>query len=208
MPTLKFPAQASLGADIGIASLSINAYIGLSIDLSVGYDTSGLTMLVNDIKNGGSFDAVKDILHGFYIDDTPTTVGPETINNVPFPAYTHYATGVHVQGGISASAGLLGLKISGGVTALGSLSLNSNLDDNQHRIHLDQIIDGITSDPLSLFAGSGSISVGLDLSYGFDTPFGDITLFDLSIAHAVIYDFTFGHTQATTPRGPIRKRST
>ena len=185
-----------------MATLSLNAFVRLNIDLSVGYDTSGLIMLVNDIKNGGSYDPVKDILRGFYIDDTPTTVPSETINNIHFDPYTQYATGVHVQGGISATAGLLGLKVSGGVTALGSLSLNSHLDDGQHRIHLDQIIDGITSDPLSLFTGSGSIAVGLDLSYGFDTPWGDITLFDLNIAHAVIYDFTLGRSLPPPPPAP------
>ncbi len=209
LPTILLPAEPPpLGVDVGIVTLALNAYFALNIDLSVGYDTSGLTKLASDIKSGGSFDPLMDILHGFYVDDTSTFIPAQQHNNVSIPAYYHHATGVELEGGIAATAGLLGLKVSGGVTAQGSLSLNSNLDDSQHRIHLDQIIDGITSDPLSLFAGSGNISVGLDLSYGFNTPFGDVTLFDLSIAHAVIYDFTLGHTQAAAPRGPIRKRST
>jgi Ca2+-binding RTX toxin-like protein len=196
LETVDLPKEVSLPANFGIASFSLGAFIDLKLNLSVGYDASGLQTLVKDIQssaNGGPDpDVVTDLAHGFYIDTSRTTwVAPDPNPQHGNPdGYWSHATGLDAHGGIFVSVGVLGLTVSGGVFARGSLSLAGA--DGDGRVHLDQLVNQIATDPLCLFDGDVSIYASLDLSYGFDTPLGSVTLFSLNLVHATLYDSALG----------------
>src|SRR5262249_49814963 len=91
MPTFNFPIQATLGWDFGIFGLYLRGQINTQIDLSVGYDTKGLRDLFHDLPHGDAGTLVKDVLRGFYVDNTPSTVTDDEGHH-----YTHHKTGVDV----------------------------------------------------------------------------------------------------------------
>ncbi len=162
MPTFDVPFEAGAGVDIGILALSLIGKINVKIDLSVGYDLTGLKQAAADIPDHPGA-VLKDILSGFYIDNTrsyPTDDNGQT--------YTHYATGIDIMGDLTATASILVANIKGIIHGQISLHLNKNED----RVRLNELWDSFTSDPLHTFALSGQVYAQADFSVGLDTPFG------------------------------------
>lgn len=176
-PTIsQFGAAVSFGIPI-LASVRLAAGIQFQGDLSVGYDTEGVKEFLASGK-------LADLRKGFYINNT--------VSDAQDPLgepYKHFATGIDVHGFMSADLEVLLLKVSGGLYANASLHLDPRLNDSKGRVRLDQLWDTITSNPLHLFATSGQIYASIDAGAGFDTPFGDVTLFSFNVGRAILVDW-------------------
>jgi hypothetical protein len=173
MPTFNFPIQATLGWDFGIFGLYLRGKIDTRIDLSVGYDTKGLRDLFRDLPSATAGTLVKDVLRGFYVDNTPSNATDDEGHT-----YRHHNTGVDVQGKLSAALSL-GVTVSGGITAHLSASLNEVNNEpltvvrngqsvQLQVVRLDKIIDTLAGSPECVVGFQGDVTASADISVGLD----------------------------------------
>jgi hypothetical protein len=191
MPTLNIPLQATAGVDLGVLGLYLRGFIDTKIDLSVGYDTTGLAKAAKDLGKPAST-IIGDVLDGFYIDNTPI---PETDNQGT--AYIHYKTGVDIQGGLYAGASF-GVTITGGVFA----NVSAHLNYSSPLVRLDQIWATLSTNPLSIFALHGEVYAEADISLGIHTPLVSFDLFKFTLAKVVVVDFDTSAQGQSESGGP------
>lgn len=156
--------------------VSITAGIIFDADLTMGYDTAGLTKLIQDPDHNPA-----DLLHGFYFDNSIDTTAPP-IPNVPSPR----KTAVYLQGfaEVSLSAGLT---ISGGIYANISVELASA--DNSPHVALDSMIENLASKS-KVFNASGALYASSRIELTLSAPEGpSITLFSYQLARVNLLDY-------------------
>ena len=174
-----FELAPSIGFGIpDLFGVFLTAGITFDADLTMGYDTSGLTKLFNDPSHNPV-----DLLHGFYFDDS---VDPGvSIPNVPNPK----KTGVYLQGFAELSASAV-VTLSGGIYANISIELAApqNTPDPTH-VALDTMIENLASGT-KVFNASGELYASSRIELTLDTEVGpDITLFSYNLARVNLLDY-------------------
>jgi hypothetical protein len=199
VPDVDVPLAATFSLGFpDVLEVDLSAGLDFTFSLKAGYDTTGLRSFLG---LGGDPSLQGDpaaLLYGFFIDNTPSDRTDDQGHH-----YTHYATGVDLQGFAQANVSLLGANLTGGLYATGNLHLNPALDDSNNLVHLNDIIQTIAGpNPFSVFQASGILYASLDFFYGLDVPFGpSIKLFSYNIANSVIYDFTSDQNPPSVPQG-------
>jgi hypothetical protein len=125
--------------------------VSLHTNLTVGYDTRGLSEFLNSHH-------AADLLDGFFVKDDAYAQVQATIE-------ANLEVNVEV-----ASAG-----IGGGINGVFSLGLHDPRSANQdHKIYFSQIVQDLSNDVFCIFDLHGSITAYLHayVRVGFDTPFG------------------------------------
>ena len=174
-----FELAPSIGFGIpDLFGVFLTAGISFDADLTMGYDTSGLTKLFNDPSHNPV-----DLLHGFYFDDS---VDPGvSIPNVPSPK----KTAVYLQGFAELSASAV-VTLSGGIYANISIELAApaNSPDPTH-VALDTMVDNLASGT-KVFNASGALYASSRIELTLDTEVGpDITLFSYNLGRVNLLDY-------------------
>jgi MBG domain (YGX type)/Bacterial Ig-like domain (group 3)/Putative Ig domain/Dockerin type I domain len=168
---IHFDLSPSVGVGIkDILGIFLSAGISFDADLTMGYDTAGLTKFLADPNKNPV-----DLLHGFYFDNSiDTTDAP--IPNVPHPR----DTGVYLQGLMELSASAV-VTLSGGLYANLQFELANN--DTSSHVYLDTMINDLAS-RTKVFNASGELYAAAAIRLVLPDPIGpDITLFKYELGH-------------------------
>lgn len=156
--------------------VSLTAGITFDADLTMGYDTAGLTKLINDSDHNPA-----DLLHGFYFDNSVDPTAPP-IPGVPSPR----KTAVYLQGFAEVSVSAVGT-LRGGIHANVSVELAST--DNSPHVALDSMIQNLAGGG-KVFNASGAVYATAEFDITLDTVIGpDITLFSYELARVNLLNY-------------------
>ncbi len=159
-----------------VVGVSLTAGIIFDADLTMGYDTSGLSKLIQDPNHNPL-----DLLHGFYFDNSVDTTAPP-VPNVPSPK----KTAVYLQGFAELSASAI-VTVTGGIYANIRIELAST--DNSPHVALDSMINNLGSGS-KVFNASGELYASARVEVTLDTEVGpSITLFSYQLGRDVILGY-------------------
>jgi N-acetylneuraminic acid mutarotase len=173
----------TFGINLGVLGVYFQAGLLLHARLKVGYDTQGLINLLNDPSHSAA-----DLLDGFYIDNSvDTSVKPYNDVVTGQNNIQAHTTGLYLEGLMQVAAEA-GAKLSGGIYADVSISLDNT--DQSTRVRLDTMIHNLVNDPSCVFDVAGKIYVTADVSLVIPNPLGeDITLFDYNLGYDELLSF-------------------
>ncbi len=172
-----FELAPSIGFGIkDLFGVFLTAGIMFDADLTMGYDTAGLTKLFNDSSHNPA-----DLLHGFYFDNSVDPTAPP-IPNVPSPR----KTAVYLQGFAEVSASAVGT-LRGGIHANVSIELASA--DNSPHVPLDSMIQNLAGGSKA-FNASGALYASAQFDVTLDTVVGpNITLFSYELGRVNLLNY-------------------
>ena len=173
-----FELAPSIGFGIkDLFGVFLTAGIVFDADLTMGYDTSGLTKLLTQDPNHDP----ADLLHGFYFDNSVDTTAPP-IPNVPSPK----KTAVYLQGFAELSESAIAT-FTGGIYANISIELAST--DTSPHVALDSMINNLGAGS-KVFNASGELYASARIEVTLDTIVGpSITLFSYELGRDVILGY-------------------
>ena len=171
-----FELSAGVGFGIpGILDISLDAGMVFDADLSMGYDTAGLSKFITT-------QSPADLLHGFYFDNSIDTADQQ-VPNVPHPR----KTGLYLSGSLTLDADVTVVKFSGGL--FGNIAVELADTDNSPHVHLDDMINNIAS-KAKVFNFSGKLYAQATISLTLSAPIGpDITLYSYKLAEYDILNY-------------------
>jgi Ca2+-binding RTX toxin-like protein len=163
-------------------SIGLHGSVALEGRFAIGYDTSGLRMLLD----GGS---PEDLLDGVFIDDLDE-------NNVDVPE-------IRLIGTVAASAGVDLLIVSAGVEGGLRLTVDLNLNDpnDDGKLRIEEIVDKLDN-PICLFDVSGSLDAFLSAYVRIGFAFFSKT-FRFEIVSVRLLDFSAACDPPTPQLGSV-----
>ena len=172
-----FELAPSIGFGIkDLFGVFLTAGIMFDADLTMGYDTAGLTKLLDDSNHNPA-----DLLHGFYFDNSVDPTAPP-IPNVPSPR----KTAVYLQGFAKVSGSAI-VTLSGGIYANVSVELAST--DNSPHVALDSMIQSLAGGSKA-FNASGALYASAQIELTLDTVVGpNITLFSYELVRVNLLNY-------------------
>ena len=173
---LAVDAAESSNFDLFGEGLSFNGAVHLAGQLTFAYDTYGLRELTKDASGSGSYDALDDLLDGFYL---------KTDSNLTFSG------GIGISAGVS--AGIVSASVSGSIGAPSNDPIKVTVDKGKDTDHDGKLrFREFKPDPLGAFAVSGQIDASLtfNIQVGFKV-LGDLIGYEknFDIASAVVVTF-------------------
>ncbi len=172
-----FELAPSIGFGIkDLFGVFLTAGITFDADLTMGYDTSGLSKLLSDPTHNAL-----DLLHGFYFDNSVDPTAP------PIPGVgSPRKTALYLQG-------FAGFSVSAIATLDGGLHANVTVElastDSSTHVALDSMIQNLASGAKA-FNASGQLYASADIKVELDTVVGpNITLFSYELARVSLLNY-------------------